>query len=238
MTTLADMLQNSDYVKYAQFIDCSFASYGVTYNCVTKDAFNDFLMDISGSTHFDKYGLYLIGRTNSAEPYPTMDIDLVFDQPIQVKQEMMDLMQTLRTKGDERNLRIDVKHVDDITYLFDMYDDVSKEDTKIFNQALRDTSGVIYDISGVSRTFSVRKGRRTFEYYLPRLMSAAGSSTIDASALEYVSNMELPISTYIGYNCFEGVGRDEHIDASASAVEASLKVIDASNHVYEVLDAV
>ena len=69
-------------------------------------------------------------------------------------------------------------------------------------------------------------------------MSAAGSSTIDASALEYVSNMELPISTYIGYNCFEGVGRDEHIDASASAVEASLKVIDASNHVYEVLDAV
>ena len=236
MTTLADMLQNTDYVKYAQFIDCSFASYGITYNCVTKDAFSSFLMDISGITHFDKYGLYLIGRANSAEPYPTMDIDLVFDQPIQVKQEMMDLMHTLRTKGDERNLRIDVKHVDDITYLFDMYDDVSKQGTKIFNQALRDASGVIYDISGVSRTFSVRKGRRTFEYYLPRLMSAAGSSTIDTSALEYVSNMELPLSTYIGYNCFEGVGRDEHIDASASAVEASLKIIDASNHVYEVLD--
>ena len=69
-------------------------------------------------------------------------------------------------------------------------------------------------------------------------MSAAGSSIIDASALEYVSNMELPISTYIGHNCFEGVGRDEHIDASASAVEASLKVIDASNHVYEVIDIV
>jgi len=236
MTTLADMLQNPEYVKYAQFIDRSFSSNNVTYRCVTKDVVTDFLMDISGAPHFDKYGLYLIGRMNSAEPYPTMDVDLVFDQPIQEKQEMMDLMHTLRTKGDQRNIRIDVKHVDNITYLLDMYDDISKRDTKNFNQALRDASGVIYDISSVARTFSVRKGHRTFEYYTPRLISAAGSSAIDASAMDYVSNMELPLSSYIGYHCYEDVGRDVLLDASASAVEASIKTIDASNYVYEVLD--
>ena len=185
---------------YEFYIDIS---YNYTYNntrtsikCVCKDVLIDLLNQIKSIENLVNYNVYICGKINSSDSFPTWDCDLTLENSEFNENELIEIFKQIKEIGLNNNLNFDLKFMRDITDWNNCVDTPDDYFDVVQAGFFCDPSTNQFSVLEKSRNMRIRKNKnRFFTYYNALLIKKKGENDLETDGINFINNSILPDSS-------------------------------------------